>query len=206
MIDRRTRASWSALAAELRRFVARRVPAADVDDVVQEILLRVQRGVAGLEDAERFGPWVTRIARNCVADRGRARVRAPVAVDIDAVDVDAGPPWAAGDDDDDEQRDVQRGLLACLSGLVAELPGPYRQALVLTELEGLTQERAAHMEGISVSGMKSRVQRGRRMLRALFERCCHTPQDARGRVVACEPWPRAAQPCAAESCACGCAE
>jgi RNA polymerase sigma-70 factor (ECF subfamily) len=46
------------------------------------------------------------------------------------------------------------------------------------------------MEGISVSGMKTRVQRGRRMMRALFEECCHLSIDARGKVFAIAPKPR----------------
>lgn len=45
------------------------------------------------------------------------------------------------------------------------------------------------MIGISVSGMKSRVQRGRQQLRGLLEDCCSIALDARGRVVSCEPRP-----------------
>jgi len=43
------------------------------------------------------------------------------------------------------------------------------------------------MLGISLSGMKSRVQRGRAQLRALFEECCVIALDARGRPISCEP-------------------
>lgn len=72
---------------------------------------------------------------------------------------------------------------------VSMLPSPYREALTLTELEGLTQKEAAEMLGISLSGMKSRVQRGREKLRAALEDCCHIALDARHRVVGCEPRP-----------------
>lgn len=67
------------------------------------------------------------------------------------------------------------------------LPPPYREALTLTELEGVTQREAARMLGVSVSGMKSRVQRGRERLRELFEECCEIALDARSRVVGCAP-------------------
>jgi RNA polymerase sigma-70 factor (ECF subfamily) len=70
---------------------------------------------------------------------------------------------------------------------VARLPSPYREAITLTELEGLTQREAAEMLGISVSGMKSRVQRGREKIREMFEECCRISVDCRGRVVECEP-------------------
>jgi RNA polymerase sigma-70 factor (ECF subfamily) len=45
------------------------------------------------------------------------------------------------------------------------------------------------MAGVSLSGMKSRVQRGREQLRRALEDCCHFALDVRGRVVACEPRP-----------------
>jgi RNA polymerase sigma-70 factor (ECF subfamily) len=61
--------------------------------------------------------------------------------------------------------------------------------LTLTELEGLTQKEAAERLGLSLSGMKSRVQRGRLHLRDALEACCHIALDVRGRVVACEPRP-----------------
>lgn len=61
--------------------------------------------------------------------------------------------------------------------------------MALTELEGLTQKQATEMVGISLSGMKSRVQRGRDQLRALLEACCQIGLDARGRVIESEPRP-----------------
>ena len=69
---------------------------------------------------------------------------------------------------------------------MARLPSPYREAITLTELQGLTQKDAAEMMGVSLSGMKSRVQRGRERIRAMFEACCEISLDCRGRVVACE--------------------
>jgi RNA polymerase sigma-70 factor (ECF subfamily) len=66
---------------------------------------------------------------------------------------------------------------------VARLPSPYREAITLTDLKGLTQQEAAEMEGVTLSGMKSRVQRGRRLLKTMFEECCHLTIDGRGRVI-----------------------
>ena len=61
-------------------------------------------------------------------------------------------------------------------------------AITLTELRGLTQQEAADLTGISLSGMKSRVQRGRRMLRTMFEECCRLTMDGRGRVIQADRW------------------
>jgi RNA polymerase sigma-70 factor (ECF subfamily) len=75
------------------------------------------------------------------------------------------------------------------------LPSPYREAVTLVELEGLTISEAAGMVGISLSGMKSRVQRGRAQLRELFERCCEIELDARGKVTDYTPCVRPCKPC-----------
>lgn len=76
-----------------------------------------------------------------------------------------------------------RELATYIVPLVAMLPSPYREAITLTELEGLTQQEAAEMVGISLSGMKSRVQRGRRLLRQALDECCEIALDARGAVM-----------------------
>lgn len=82
---------------------------------------------------------------------------------------------------------VEQEVAACAALFVAMLHSPYREALTPTELEGLTQKAAAEMLGISLSGMKSRVQRGRQKLQAALEDCCHIALDARRRVDGWEP-------------------
>jgi RNA polymerase sigma-70 factor (ECF subfamily) len=67
--------------------------------------------------------------------------------------------------------------------MIAGLPEHYRQALLLTEYQGLTQEQLAERLGISLSGAKSRVQRAREKLRDMLLRCCHFEFDRRGRIV-----------------------
>ncbi len=89
---------------------------------------------------------------------------------------------------------MERLVATYVAPFIAMLPTPYREALTLTELEGITQKEAAEMMGVSFSGMKSRVQRGREKLRALLENCCEIALDARGRLIACEPRPHGKQP------------
>jgi RNA polymerase sigma-70 factor (ECF subfamily) len=100
-------------------------------------------------------------------------------VPADDLDESAAEP----DDDVDGDREVARALAGCVAVFVARLPSPYREAVTLVELEGLTAKDAAALVGISVSGMKSRVQRGRAQLRQLFEACCDIAVDARGKPV-----------------------
>jgi len=169
-----TGATWQDVEARLRPFVARRVSMNDVDDVMQDVFVRMQKGLAGLRDEERFTSWLFQVARSSVAEHLRTRVRHPLQ------DAESAEELPAPTDDDD--REATRSLAGCVSMFVAQLPSPYREAVTLVELEGLTAREAADMVGISVSGMKSRVQRGRDQLRRMFDQCCEIALDPRGKV------------------------
>jgi len=179
VIPAEARGAWREVEARLRPYVARRVPPADVDDVVQETFVRVYRGLATLTDGERFGAWVYRIAGSAIADHERRRARQPLASEPQT---EEGPGLAATPDDD-----LEAELAECIALFVARLPSPYREAITLTELQGLTQKDAATMLGVSLSGMKSRVQRGRERIRRMFEECCELSVDGRGHVTECTP-------------------
>lgn len=174
---------WSDIAARLRPFVAHRVPARDIDDVVQDVLVRMHRGLPELRDDDRFSAWMFQVARSAIADAGRKAARAHEPAD----DLDETPAPPASDDDD---REAATALAGCIALFVAQLPSPYREAITLVELEGKTAREAAEMAGISISGMKSRVQRGRAQLRDLFERCCEIAVDARGKPTDFAPRPQ----------------
>jgi RNA polymerase sigma-70 factor, ECF subfamily len=181
VIPSEARGVWRDIEARLRPYVARRLGnAADVDDVLQEILVKVHGGLDGLRDGERFGGWVYRIAGHAIADFAKARARAPIAAGA-AIEVKED-----GDVAGDEAAGLQADLGECVAMFVARLPAPYRGAVTLTDLQGLTQNEAAEMLGISLSGMKSRVQRGRERIREMFEECCQISLDGRGQVVECE--------------------
>ena len=173
MIDGDARGSVDSLLVRLRPFVERRLRSpADVEDVLQDVFLRLHRGLSQLRDDERFGPWIYRIARNAIIDRQRAHSRTSELSDEEA----------AGADDD---RDAKESLSACVAPFVARLPslsgsGHARRS------RGVPHKDAAVMLGISLPGVKSRVQRGRAKLRAMFEECCRLELDARNRVVGYE--------------------
>ncbi len=178
MLSEGTRSAPHELEQKLRPFVARRVPAADVDDVLQDVFIRVQRALPQLRDDQSFGPWLYRVARSAVSENLRQRARHPLAGGADVELAAEGPEEPASRDS---------GLAAYAAAAIARLPSPYREALTLTDLEGLPQLQAARMLGISPSGMKSRVQRGRQKLRKLIDDCCRIALDARGGVIDCEP-------------------
>ncbi len=170
-----------ALAREFRealhRFVLRRVDdAADAEDLTQEILARLHRASARGDAIEDPRAWLFAVARNALRDHWRATRSRRAAMER----VAAQPQRVAEAQAQDE---VEADLVCCIRPLIDELeaddPASAR-ALRQTELGPLAQREAAVREGISLSGMKSRVQRARGKLRRLLEACCQIEVDARG--------------------------
>lgn len=168
--------AWDALRGELHRFVARRLAGPDAEDVVQEALVRIHRGLPAVRDQGAIVGWLYQVTRNTLADH----LRAARPSDELTEDHDAGAPI------DVDDAAFQR-LAACVAPFVAMLPELYREAIELVELRGHPQVDAAAALGIPLSTMKSRVQRGRRELRELLEQCCAIAVDARGHVVDVTP-------------------
>ena len=164
---------WAEFAGRLRAFVARRVPPGiEPDDVVQEVFLRVTQHLPSLRQADRIEAWLFQIARNTLHDAMRARQRR----DTRTAALETDLPDEAGAED---VRAAEAELAPCLVPMVARLSEPYRQAIELTSMHGLTQAEAARRTGVSISGMKSRVQRARGQLKAMLLRCCEVDVDRR---------------------------
>lgn len=174
---------WTELTTRLRPFIQRRVSDADADDVLQDVLLRMHKGLAQLRDREQLPAWMFRIARNAIADHLRRRARnpaRPAARDEHPVELSTPSPPL-------DETAITKALAGALDSLIDELPEKYRRAIRLTEIEGRTQQETATLLGLSLSGAKSRVQRGREKLRDLIEGCCRVALDARGNLIDCEP-------------------
>jgi RNA polymerase sigma-70 factor (ECF subfamily) len=173
---------WGEFHEGLLGFINRRVRSRETaEDILQEVMLRIHRHAAGVEHADAVAAWVHRIARNAIADHYRsARIRRELAAGLDVDQEPAG-------ESDAEAPDVRDELAACIAPLLRRLPPIYREALTLTEVEGLTQAEAAARVSLSPSGMKSRVQRARRQLKRLLIDCCEVELDRRRRVTNYRP-------------------
>ena len=169
-------ALWADFAPPLRAFLARRVPhGVEADDLLQDVFLRVVKHLGSLRTTDRPEAWLFQIARNALRDALRARQRRDGRTDPLELDLPGETETAA-------LPDAEAELAPCLTAMIGRLPEPYRTAIELTSLRGLTQAEAAKHAGISISGMKSRVQRGREHLRHMLVRCCEIDVDVRGGV------------------------
>jgi RNA polymerase sigma-70 factor (ECF subfamily) len=161
-------------------YVGRRVRSRDdAEDIAQEVMLRIHRHSADLEHVDRMAAWVYRIAGNAIADHYRrpARREVPSGQATDVPERNVAP--SAGGVAEPSTDELREELAQCLAPLIDRLAPAYREAIELTEFGGVSQVDAAAQLGLSVSGMKARVQRARRQLRELLLECCHVELDRR---------------------------
>lgn len=176
---------WRQIHDGLRGFIAKRVAdPAEVDDILQEVFLRIHQRINGLKDPHRVLSWVYQITRHAIIDHYRTpnhrrEVPAGSAADMEAIGLTITEGSGEGDEDSGQFRTE---LAGCLRPMLSRLSQDYREAILLVELEGLTQQAAAERLGLSLSGMKSRVQRGRKRLRRILYDCCLIQLDRRGGV------------------------
>ncbi len=165
---------WADFTIQLRRFVASRVRnETDAEDILQEVFIKIHRGIDKLEDQTKLQAWVYQITRNVIIDYYRKS--------DDAAEVTSELPDVLAEESGDEE--VEAEVSTWLRPMMEELPEKYREALQLTEMQGLTQKELAERLNISVSGAKSRVQRAREKLKDVLLECCHVEVDQRGKIV-----------------------
>jgi RNA polymerase sigma-70 factor, ECF subfamily len=167
---------WNEFAERLGQFIRSRVSdRAAAEDILQDVFLKVQKKLGQLDDPSKLQSWLYLIARNAIIDYYRAKKQT---TEI--------PDSLPAEDHANHDPEIE-GLKTAFRRMVYSLPDPYRDAIVLTEFEGLTQKQLAERLDISLSGAKSRVQRGRAQLKAMLLDCCQFEFDRRGSVIDCNP-------------------
>jgi len=179
--------SWAETLDRIKAFVAARVDDPELAaDITNDVVARSIASGA-LERVDNPVAWLYRSARNAVIDHYRTRhVHQPLD------DVDA---WPDPGPTDNRPNAATRELARCLQPMLYQLPASARDALTRVDIDGQTHQQAADQLGLSVSGMKSRVQRARRDLKGLLEQCCTVRVDNAGAVTAYRP--------ASTTCGCG---
>ncbi len=157
--------TWEEVARDHGRFlynVAYRLTGNDADaqDVVQEALVRIRRGLESYEPGSLEG-WLARIVTNTFLDEMRRRKRRPA----DALPDDPDrvvPPAPAADE-------VETGFSDEVQRVLGELPDEFRVAVVLCDVVGLPYDEIATTTDVPVGTVRSRIHRGRRILRSRLE-------------------------------------
>jgi RNA polymerase sigma-70 factor, ECF subfamily len=168
---------WEEYGVQLRNFLVSRVSAPeDADDLLQEILFKTHKNLSSLKKPAKFKSWLYQIARNILIDYYRKQ--RPNVSDQTIPELEAIP-----EENLDPANPVYSDMVKCLEPFLMQLPEKYRQAIEATDLRGTSQKDLAEELGLGHSTVKSRVQRGRAMLRDLFHECCIYKLDSRGRIM-----------------------
>ena len=131
---------WHEFAEKLGQFIRSRVSdPATAEDILQDVFVKIQQRLGQLQDPAKLQSWIYLIARNAVIDHYRTRK--------ETVEV----PETLATDHEPESGEIEE-LKASFRRMIYSLPEPYRDALVLAELEGLTRKEVAERLGISISG------------------------------------------------------
>ena len=186
MVTKLTEELWQQLHDSLRTFIAKRVDDhGHVDDILQEVFVRVHRQIDSVNDPNRVVSWIYQITRNAIIDHyrkpGRQReIPTGLSSELEMRDETSQKLEGADREESEESRSE---LAGCLGPMIEQLSQDYRKAITLVEIDGLTQQAAAKQMGLSLSGMKSRVQRGRKQLKQMLEDCCVIQLDRRRTVI-----------------------
>lgn len=128
-----------------------------------------------LKESDKIHAWVYTIARNAIIDFYRAqrfeKNNSELSEDIPDESEDLDVPTTSEE------------MAQCLKVMVKYLPEKYKEAIILTEFQNLTQKELSERLGLSVPGAKSRVQRARIKLKEMLLGCCHLEFDHQGNVI-----------------------
>ncbi|MEM9589995.1 MAG: sigma-70 family RNA polymerase sigma factor [Pseudomonadota bacterium] len=167
--DRDPAFAYAAFRRALKGYLQRRLANPhDVEDVLQDVFLRVTRNEAALAATKEPLAWLYTVARTAALDHQR-RVRKHAPMETGGVSEDIPDTSEAPDED---------AFSGCMTPLIEALPERYRDAIQFVDLEGGRQTEFAQARGIGLSAAKSRVQRGRRQIKAALLACCTLERDA----------------------------
>lgn len=162
---------WQEYRRHLKAFLHSKVSnPADVEELLQEILLKTHQNIGSLKAHDKLRPWLFKLAHNAIIDFYRQQGRQQTLSEDEL--------WYGEYSDDIAQK-----LSECIRPIIKGLPEAVADLIIAVDLEGQSQKALAKEMGISYSALKSRVQRGRVQMRSLFESCCHLELDRQGKVI-----------------------
>ncbi len=167
---------WKEYHNRLHGFILGRVndrPTAD--DILQDVFLRIYLRIDTLREDSKIQSWIYQITRNAIIDYYRAKKTT------------AELPQSIAAPETEYSDKVKQELSGCILPMIENLPQHYRDALLMSEIEEMPQKEVAKKQGLSLSGAKSRVGRGRLMVKNLLTQCCRFAFDRQGGIIDYKP-------------------
>uniref|UniRef100_UPI0032172824 RNA polymerase sigma factor SigZ n=1 Tax=uncultured Draconibacterium sp. TaxID=1573823 RepID=UPI0032172824 len=163
---------WNEYYDQLLLFIRKRVSDKDeAEDILQNVFLKILTNINSLKDSTKMKSWLFQITRNVIVDYYRKTKKA-----------DNLMVSASGEKEENES-DVMEVVESWIYPFISRLPEKYREALILSELKGMSQKEVAVQQGISYTAAKARIHRGRIMLKQKLTQCCIFYADKYGTIM-----------------------
>lgn len=168
---RNTEYVWEQYRAAIKSFLHSKVSNTDdVDDLLQDILIKTHANLHTLKSGQSVKPWLFQIANRTIIDFYRKNAKQSGLHPEDL--------WYHEND-----TTIQQELAHCIEPFIRSLPPEHAALLTAIDIHGTSQKDYAANTGLSYSTLKSRVQKSRSLLRAQFSRCCELTLDKHGNVI-----------------------
>jgi len=165
---------WTEYHNKLSAFINSRVENDAVEDIMQNVFIKIHTRLHSLHDEDKLESWLFQITRNTIIDYYRSKKSS---VEL--------PGWLESDKAE-ETDEIRHELSACLIPMIEKLPVKYRRAVHLSEIQQKTQQEVADIEKMTLSGAKSRVQRGRKLLKTMLNNCCELEINNKKQIISYE--------------------
>ncbi len=163
---------WNDMNDRLTNFVNEKVKDPDLTkDIVQDVFLKAFTKFDTLKNKEKLVSWIYQITRNEIISHFR-KLKFNQVLSSDDIEVE-----------EFSDETLTSELTDCINPFINSLPEKYKQAIILADIENVSQKQIAERLNISYSGAKSRVQRGRELLKSTYEECCTISADVYGDVI-----------------------
>lgn len=161
---------WKEFHNKLEFFIHKRVnDKDDAADILQEVFIKIYKNINSLKENQKLTSWIYQITRNTIIDYYRAK----------KINHEYSDGFFYNEEDEEE---ALKRLSPSLLEMIENLPPIYKEAITLTEFNGLKQRELANKLGISLTGAKSRVQRARQQLNKMLLDCCNFEFDSAGKM------------------------
>lgn len=141
----------------------------DAEDITQEVFLKLSK--SDLENVSNVRSWVYTIAKNTITDYYRKRKLLTEEIVENTID------------NSTDSSNTLEELSTCVAFYINQLPEEYKVIMELSEIDEISQKDIAKKLDLNYITVRSKVQRGRKKIRALFDQCCSIEQGARGSIL-----------------------
>lgn len=163
---------WEKFHDKLLSFIKKRVnESSDAEDILHNIFLKIHLKIESLKDQKKIKSWIYQIARNAIIDHYRTRRT-----------LTELPDWLSEKKSEDSI-EIKEELYECIKAMISFLPEKYSRAIQFSDIEGKPQKELSIVESISLSGAKSRIQRGRILLKDMLFTCCQFELDGSNQII-----------------------